>query len=355
MDIITDYASRKARASDMAEYIDTHRDPKKRPDIEKVHSNLSQCASYLVFHEYFTVDELRLVKAHTCKQHLLCPFCAMRRSGKFVAKNIPKVQQVINENRARIPALVTLTVKNGPNLQERFNHLRRAHRRLNRRRLDARAGKSQTEWAKVAGGITAYEFTKQDEGDWHPHIHALVMLDDFIDQEQLSQEWKEITGDSFIVDIRRIRGKPNAGGLDIASALLEVCKYSLKFHDMTLPDTWHAYQTLRTRRLVDSFGILRGVQVPDDLLDDPLEGLPYLERHYRYHQGKRSYDLVECRQSPGTPVPGEQPHSGTGSELVQKPVFSGFQKMPKAAAKPLIIAYRLQCELQDTGPPPAAV
>jgi len=276
----------------MSEYVDTQRDPQRRPDIEKTFTNLKQCASYLVFNDYYTVDDLRLVKAHTCKQHLLCSFCAMRRSGKFVAKNLPKVEQVFNENRARIPALVTFTVKNGPNLQERFMHLKRAHRRLNRRRLDAKAGKTKTEWLKVAGGITSYEFTKKDEGDWHPHIHALVMLDDFIDQKALSDEWLDITGDSFIVDIRRIRGNPNAGGLDIASALLEVCKYALKYHDMTLADTWHAYQTLRTRRLVDSFGSLRGVEIPDNLLDDPLEGLPFIERHYCYQHSKRSYDLV---------------------------------------------------------------
>jgi hypothetical protein len=293
MDIITDYSGRKARAVDMSEYVDTQRDPKRRPDIEKTFTNLKHCASYLVFNDYYTVDDLRLVKAHTCKQHLLCPFCAMRRSGKFVAKNLPKVEQVVNENRARIPALVTFTVKNGPNLQERYTHLRRAHRRLNRRRLDAKAGKTKTEWLKVAGGITSYEFTKKDEGDWHPHIHALVMLDDFIDQKALSDEWLDITGDSFIVDIRRIRCNANSGGLDIASALLEVCKYALKFHDMTLPDTWHAYQTLRTRRLVDSFGVLRGVQVPENLLDDPLEGLPYVERHYQYRPAQRAYNLTK--------------------------------------------------------------
>jgi len=292
MDIINDYGSRKARAVDMSEYVNTQRDPKKRPDIEKVFTNLKHCASYLVFHEYLSIDEIRLVKAHTCKQHLLCPFCAMRRSGKFVAKNLPKVEQVINENRSRIPVMVTFTVKNGPDLQERFNHLRNAHRRLNQRRRNALKGQLHSEWSKVAGGITSYEFTKKDEGDWHPHIHALVMLDDFIDQKALSAEWLDITGDSFVVDIRRIRSNPNAGGLDIASGLLEVCKYALKFHDMTLPDTWLAFQVLRTRRLVDSFGVLRGVQIPDNLLDDPLEGLPFIERHYRYQHNKRSYDLV---------------------------------------------------------------
>jgi len=279
----------------MAGYVNSRRDPKHRPDLEKVYSNLSQCASYLVFNDYFTIDEIRLVKAHTCKQHLLCPFCAMRRSGKFVAKNLPKVEQVIALNPSRIPAMVTLTVKNGPDLLERFNHLRAAHRRLNQRRRNALKGQRHSEWAKVSGGITSYEFTTSSQGDWHPHIHALVMLDDFIDQKALSEEWRCITGDSYIVDIRRIRPKANAGGLDIASGLLEVCKYALKFHDMDLADTWKAYQTLRTRRLVDSFGSLRGLEVAENLLDDPLEGLPFLERHYRYKPDSKAYDLVHVR------------------------------------------------------------
>lgn len=295
MDIITGYAGRKARAMDMAQYIDTLRDPKKRPDIEKLHCNLKQCASYLVFHEYITVDQLRLVKAQTCKKHLLCPFCAMRRAGKYVAKNIPKLEQILAENPSLIPIMITYTVKNGPNLRERFTHLKKAERRLKRAALNYKNGQKWTEYARVQGAISAYEFTKKEEGDWHPHIHMLALVDSYIDQEALSQEWLNITGDSFIVDIRKIKANLNAGGLDIASAMLEVCKYSLKFHDMTLPDTWIAYNVLRGKRLVNPSGLLRGVELPESLLDDPLEGLPYVERHYRFRPAQRVYDLVQVR------------------------------------------------------------
>lgn len=292
MDIITDYAGRKARAMDMAQYIDTLRDPKKRPDIEKTHSNLKQCASYLVFHEYITVDQLRLIKAYTCKKHLLCPFCAMRRAGKYVAKNIPKLEQILTQNPSLIPVMITYTVKNGPNLRERFNHLKRAERRLKQAARNAAKGQKWTEYARVQGAISAYEFTKKDEEDWHPHIHMLALLDSYVDQKALSAEWLAITGDSFIVDIRKIKTNLNAGGLDIASAMLEVCKYSLKFHDMTLPDTWEAYNVLRGKRLVNPSGLLRGVEMPESLLDDPFEGLPYVERHYQYRHAQRAYDLT---------------------------------------------------------------
>ena len=295
MDIIDDYGSRKARAVDMSEYVNTQRDPKKRPDIEKVFTNLKHCASYLVFHEYLSIDQIRLVKAHTCKQHLLCPFCAMRRSGKYVAKNIPKLEHILSENPSLIPVMITYTVKNGPNLRERYTHLKNAERRLKRSALNYKNGQKWTEYARVQGAISAYEFTKKEKGDWHPHIHMFALVDSYIDQQALSQEWLKITGDSFIVDIRKIKVKPNAGGLDIASGLLEVCKYALKFHDMTLPDTWIAYNVLRGKRLVNPSGLLRGVELPDNLLDDPLEGVPYIARHYRYTHGKRAYDLTEIR------------------------------------------------------------
>ena len=40
-------------------------------------------------------------------------------------------------------------------------------------------------------------------GEWHPHVHMFALLDTWIDQEHLSETWHEITGDSFVVDIRR--------------------------------------------------------------------------------------------------------------------------------------------------------
>ena len=46
-------------------------------------------------------------------------------------------------------------------------------------------------------------------GEWHPHVHMFALLDTWIDQEHLSETWHEITGDSFIVDIRRVKKKIN--------------------------------------------------------------------------------------------------------------------------------------------------
>jgi hypothetical protein len=137
---------------------------------------------------------------------------------------------------------------------------------------------------KVAGAIGSFEVTHKGKG-WHPHVHMVVLLEDWIDQPALSREWHEITGDSFIVGINCLDpSKPPA------KAFAEVCKYALKFSEMSEADTWHCFMTLRGARLAFSLGVFRGVVVPEDLRDEPLEGLPYFDFLYRYMTGK-GYEL----------------------------------------------------------------
>jgi len=291
MDRITRYSGLKNRSYVIAKHVreNSMRSPKDRK-LAKLANDVSQCAHYLVFHDYFTVDQLRLVKAITCKKTLLCPFCAARRAAKQLEKNLPRVKQVLSLQPALKPVMITLTVKNGPNLQERYLHLKQSYARLQQRRRDALKGKGFSQFSRVAGGIHSYEFTKNTEG-WHPHIHIIALLDTWIDQKALSAEWLDITGDSFIVDVRRIQ--PGEDGL--ASGMLEVFKYALKFQDLAVEDTFHAHTVLNKRRLIGCFGVLRGLQEPESLLDDPLDGLPFHEYSYIFNPASGAYDLEKTR------------------------------------------------------------
>ena len=139
MSIIDDYAALKKRGAAMAAYVAEVRDEHpERQDYKKVHCDLSNCATYLVFHQYYTldIDQLRLAKAYTCKKHLLCPFCARRRAGKAVAKNEPKLKRVMAENKRLKAVMITLTVKNGYDLRDRHDHMEKALKRLVERRRD---------------------------------------------------------------------------------------------------------------------------------------------------------------------------------------------------------------------------
>ena len=55
--------------------------------------------------------------------HLLCPLCAIRRGSKALKSYLDRWAAIQAEKPAMRPFLVTLTVKDGEDLSERFNHL----------------------------------------------------------------------------------------------------------------------------------------------------------------------------------------------------------------------------------------
>jgi hypothetical protein len=211
---------------------------------------------------------------------MICPLCAIRRASKQIQAYGQRFEIIAAEQPRLIPAFLTYTVKNGPDLAERMNHLRKGLRTLRDRRTGIRQGKrGSSEWGAIAGAVGALEVTNRGKG-WHPHAHMLVMLDRYVDQKALSAEWKSITGDSFVVGITRLdRDRPPI------EAFVEVFKYAVKFSDLTPAQIWHVAQTLGGQRLLFSLGCFRGVEVPEELTDEPLDGLPFFELLYRYVAG----------------------------------------------------------------------
>ena len=139
----------------------------------------------------------------------------------------------------------------------------------------------------------SYENTYNEKtGEWHPHIHMFALLDDWIDREQLIETWHEITGDSYVVDVRKVKKDKDFG---YSKAAAEVCKYALKFSELSVENTWEAFKVLKGKRLSGAFGSLYGVKIPENLADDmPDEkDLPYLEMLYRFVFGKKSYYDLE--------------------------------------------------------------
>lgn len=302
---LTRYASLKTRALAMIQYLRGFGGQDCRSLSYKIAWKLKNCATYLKFRNYFTIDKICLVEVCTCKVYLLCPFCAARRASKLIESYVPKHNQVMAENPGLRPYLITLTVKNGEDPAERFYHLVRAHKTLQQRRRNGLRGKgSKSLWTHVMGAVGAYEVTNRGNG-FHPHIHLVALADielpTFLDEEatrrqgravwrcpQLEQEWLEITGDSSVVDVR-----PFASDQPVADSFAEVFKYALKFSGMSLENNWGAYLALDKTRMVFSYGLYRGVEVPEDLTDQvPLEELPYVELLYRWFP-RKGYTLAQ--------------------------------------------------------------
>jgi hypothetical protein len=81
------------------------------------------CGDYLLFRHFFTVDKVKLHAAQFCKKHLLCPLCAIRRGAKALAAYLARWETIKAQRPKLQPFLVTLTVKDGPDLAERHRHL----------------------------------------------------------------------------------------------------------------------------------------------------------------------------------------------------------------------------------------
>ena len=297
-DRISNYGDRRKATRKFLHWL-RHQDTTTRPDLQRIQADIAQCANWLMFRHYYTINDVRLAAAHTCKRHLLCSFCAARRGAKYVERYTDRLQVILKERPSLVPVMLTLTTINGPDLKERFSHFMKALRKLLKKRRNAKQGVTCTELSKAVGGVYSVEVTNKGKG-WHVHLHAVLLLDDWIDREELSREWHAITGDSYVLDVRRIGGKADAldqhGQINpaLVEGFAEVFKYALKFSDLDHSDRLHAWDTMREKRLVGSWGAFRGVQVPESLLDELLDDLPYMELIYRF--SGNAYDLTAVRQ-----------------------------------------------------------
>lgn len=266
---VTRYGKAKQKALDVAEYM------AQSPDTQAVARKVSSCGEYLAFRHYYTINEVRLHGAMLCRRHLLCPLCAIRRGAKALKAYLDRWEVIQAEKTALRPFLVTLTVKDGDDLAERFRHLHKSQRELWMRKHRGRGSVLDG----VSGAVWSYEVKRgSGSGAWHPHLHMIALSETAPDQDRLSTEWKDITGDSFIVDVRPI------DQADPSSGFIEVFKYAVKFSDQAESDTVHAWKLLRGKRLLASSGVFRGVKVPEELIDDELD-LPYVTMFYRYLHG----------------------------------------------------------------------
>lgn len=241
-------------------------------------AELDQCAVWLTFRYYAECREVRLARVRSCYQHLVCPFCAIRRGARLVMAYMERLNVVLAQAKYAelVPWMLTPTVKDGEDLVERLGHLRSSLRGL---RDDARRDR-RGEMAKIVGMVGSYEIKRgANSGLWHPHGHIIGLANAPLDPNKLKDEWYARTGDSHQFEAHPMYG-------DRGEAFAEVFKYALKFVGMPHADRWAAAQLLKAKRLVFSSGVLWGVEVLEDNADELLEARSYVELFFRYFAGR---------------------------------------------------------------------
>ena len=137
------------------------------------------------------------VRIHTnaCRSRW-CPYCARARASRIAANAARFTTAAVH------PTLLTLTLRlSTDSIRVVANRIIDSFKFLRRDQL----------WTtRVKGGVWFLQIVpKPEKASWHVHLHIL-MDSQFIIKNTLSILWSLITGDSPILDIRRVRGPDHA-------------------------------------------------------------------------------------------------------------------------------------------------
>ena len=181
----------------------------------------------------------------SCCHDRWCLPCANARSRTITRS----LAQLMVGERCRF---VTLTLRSSDRpLAELIDHLYKSFAKLRRRKF----------WSKAVRGGAAFCEVKisRNAQTWHPHLH-IICVGNYLHKQTLSDAWHEITGDSYIVDVRTIRDSDQAAGYIAKYASKPLCKTIINNHDRLV----EAILALRGRRLCTTFGTWRNVNLTDD-------------------------------------------------------------------------------------------
>jgi hypothetical protein len=276
-------AAKAGRSKLMGEWITSQ--PRWR-NFFPVGRRVAACGSYLLFHDYWRKDQIRLMSANFCANALLCPFCATLRGARHMGKAIQKIQSVMAAEPGLVPYLWTGTIKDESTCGKMHKRIKGLLAKVLQSRRDSKKVSHRYScWSKFHGGIVSFE-VKRGSGSqlWHIHFHAIVLSQPGLDPDEFKRAWSDVVGYWAQSDLRPLRStqllveRPGEDATKdaLAKDLQEVFKYAVKCSDMVPEDNFEAFRQLKGRRLISAFGSLFGLKfADDDIADDGIENEPY--------------------------------------------------------------------------------
>lgn len=265
-----------------------------RSQLHRIAHRLETCCQCPMI--YALDDDDRIVFSEMRCRSRICARCGRSRRLQLISQLTTYLQCIDS------PRLLTLTMQStkAP-LREQLLTLRRCFANLRRSRL----------WKdRVPGGLYTVEVTyNRKTGQWHPHIHA-VIDGLFIPQAELADKWHEITGSSYIVDIRRCNSR--------RKAIEYLAEYVGKSSDVhRFPDEVLAEWAVQVHglRFVGRFGSLHAIAPPDVEEREPSYACSIVCPAEPLIDAARAGDaqaadllaLIRGRRSTRVPVPSDQP------------------------------------------------
>lgn len=191
------------------------------------------------------------VLSSSCRQRW-CPMCSAARSRLIVSNLAPWLQ------KRRSPKFLTLTLKHSDeDLSTQIIRLYACFSVFRRRVFVKRS---------IHAGVWFFQikFSEQSQ-QWHPHLHC-VLDADFMPHKSLKAIWKDVTGDSDIVDIRAVRDAKKVADY-VARYAARPCKLS----ELNKLQQLQVLLAMHGRRLCGKWGDAKDLQLsqkPENVQDE---------------------------------------------------------------------------------------
>lgn len=202
--------------------------------------DMENCRTSAWFIRHIETGKVSVVANHCSLRW--CPLCAQARANYIrwsVSDWLPHADH---------PKFMTMTLKHSDEpLAEQVARLYSSFRKL-------RLKKAFTKY--VNGGIWFFQLCRNTQrGQWHPHLHCII-TGKYIPYKDLRKLWKEITGDSDVVDIRIVR--------DPERVAAEVARYASRpanLKNFRLKYGIEMYNAMHGKRLCGKWGLFTKVSL----------------------------------------------------------------------------------------------
>lgn len=190
------------------------------------------------------------VQASWCRDRW-CAVCATRRGNTIAAR-------ILNDRDPHNLRFLTLTLRILPRGEAQPGEAGSLKYALDRLYSCFRRLRGLALWKDAVTGGAAFTEVKWSHNSlgWHAHIHA-ILEGRYIPHPKLKEAWHRITGDSHVVDIRKVRTTSNAVNY--------VTRYVTKAWDRATERNPNllaeAVVALGSRRMVNTFGTWRGLRL----------------------------------------------------------------------------------------------
>lgn len=155
------------------------------------YNRVSTCGDKAYVYRNNDTGEIRIQASH-CHDKLCLP-CATARA-KTIALNIEAKLNTKTTGRQLYHVVLTLQHNSNP-LAQQLDDLNRYWTKLRYTKL----------WKEsVNGGFSTVEVTRNNQGQWHPHLHLIVEAKRTLHAADLAAQWQKITSTSHVVDVSTI-------------------------------------------------------------------------------------------------------------------------------------------------------